>query len=271
MITKLFNKNHEKNTTNEAKGREEKCPNCGKELYISFDWDTYLNEYVSSLQNYKKCKNGILFQCKRCETFWFLGNRQSQMESISKSYLNLVLEWDKRSLSPNDKILSKFSDIGATPPDIYGNGEEYIRIPCKCITKDEEIDFCIVSFQKSPPDYFQRENGNRIIFIDELVDIEESKYALNKEVRLATSLAYEVSMCFSPTCVVEPNGKVYILNGITDFFEDYEVIGKDIALPKHEIALNRDKSIYYDKSYYKKITWVIADWKDEYSYLRIHI
>lgn len=192
------------------------------------------------------------------------------MYNIPEEFIDMVVKWSERVLLPNDNLLSKLKEIGATPPDLYGNLKEYIRIPCKCVTKlNEEIDFCIVSFQRFPPDYHQRTSGKKIIFIDELVDVLESEYALNRQVRLATTKAQEVRMGFSPTFVTTPDDKLFILGGITDFFECDGYKGKDITLPKEDIYLSEKRSIFYKKGYYEKITWVIADWKDEYKQIRI--
>jgi hypothetical protein len=188
------------------------------------------------------------------------------MQSISENYIDLFKEWNKRNLFANNYIFNKLMDIGVTPPDIYGNLSEFVRIPCKCVTKrGQEIDYCIVSFQKSPPNYSQLGEGD-VLFIDEVANIYESEYALSTQVRTKTSLAEEVGMGFSPTLVYAPDGMKFVLNGVTNFFDGYGHKGKDITLLENDIQFSENEIIYYDNSINKKIMWIIADLIDQSTY-----
>ena len=101
--------------------------------------------------------------------------------------------WDTlRNLAPNVEIIRHLKKIGATPNSWFWSSPQF---PCKCILKDgEELDFCVVLALNAPPvdDYFQRpkqiggklfERIKRIVFMDDVMSVGESEYALSKRLR----------------------------------------------------------------------------------------
>lgn len=261
-----FIKMFSRNIKSKEDENREQCPNCGTTKYLNFSTQEYRNNFKNTLENFDICKYGRLLRCKKCFSYWFISGNNIVMEYISENHINVFNEWNKRNLFADNYILKKLMNIGATPPDIYGNLKEFVRIPCKCVTKDgQEIDFCIITFQKLPPNYYQLDEGN-ILFIDEVADVYESEYALSAQVRSKTSLAEEIRMCFSPTLVCAPDGKKFILNGVTNFFDGYGHKGKDITLPPDDIQLSEAECTYYDENINKRITWVIADLIDQNTY-----
>lgn len=243
--------------------RKKKCPNCGTTKYINFSLEEYRANFLSTLENFDVCKYGRLLRCKKCNAFWFISEKNIIMDYISEDHIQLFNEWNNRNLIASNSILNKLKSIGATPPDIYGNLNNFVRVPCQCITKSgHKMDFCVVSFQKSPPNHFQLSEG-KLLFIDEVADVQESEYALSMKVRTQTSLAEELRYGFSPTPVHTRDGKTFILNGVTNFFDGYGYKGKDISLLEDNIQFNETESIYYDNSIEKQITWIIADLIDQ--------
>ena len=255
-----------RNIKSKENEKRELCPNCGTTKYFNFSMQEYRNNFKNTLEHHDICKYGRLFRCSKCYGYWFISDNNTVMEYVSENHIDTLRKWNKRNLIADKYIFEKLMSIGDTPPDIYGNFKEFVRIPCKCVMNGgQEIDFCIVSFQKTPPNYHQLAEGN-ILFIDEVADVQESEYALSVKVRSKTSLAKEIRMCFSPTLVCAPDEKKFILNGITNFFDGYGYKGKDITLPEDDIQFSEKECIYYDKNTNRQITWVIADLIDRRTY-----
>lgn len=240
------------------------CPFCEEKSTVKYNFQNSLNEI-------KKLKFGGILKCPKCRTSWFLDENKEFLNIILEENINMLKRWNNKKLKPSNKILQKLKDIGATPPDIYGNQKEFIRIPCKCrFINGEVLDKCIISFQKKPPlesDY-NKNLLKRIKYLDEIENIFPSKYALNKNLRVLTTQAKEIRMGFAPTRAKAPNGSHYILNWTTDFFDmDGIKGGKLIFVNNSEVKHERE--MIYDKTPYDDITYIIGDWDDEYLKLRI--
>jgi hypothetical protein len=140
----------------------------------------------------------------------------------------LLLEWDRRPLLPSPEVLAAAQGIGATPPDVYGNGTDQVQVPCEVLTTHgERFEMALLSFQAHPPledAYFT------VRLIDEVAVVAPSEFALPRPVRLATTRAVEVSMGFAPTVVHSPDGRAFALNWTTNFFATEGSRGRDLAL-----------------------------------------
>lgn len=228
------------------------CPSCDGTNFINFNWEFAVTGNVPELAKYpkylvpsEKLKNGSLWKCQVCENWWYLNETQNQMNAVPKERQGLLVRWNSLPLEPLIDMVKTLSEIGATPPDIYGNGQGEIRVPCRVITKSNETYDCAwICFAQGPPlDLWP----SKTFLLDEVLRIEPSPFALPKEIRVATADAEEVRMCFSPTMIEAPDRKLICLNGTNDFFVDsrYKPDEMKLAQPGfHE----RDAEYYNAKS-----------------------
>ena len=199
------------------------CPSCDGMGYKSFNWEMAqertgdeIDKYPKYLEKEQFLKFGDLYRCPICDEKWFLDPKEQFMIVVPKDRLALLWDWHSRQLYLNKELLSKAKSIGTNPSRIYEANSEHVAIPCKVTTrKSEDIDFSMIVFQTGHPIDTQAKN---IRFVDEIADIEQSKYALPSAVRIACSRAEEVSMTFAPTYVQTSDGQPFVLNWMPSFF-----------------------------------------------------
>jgi hypothetical protein len=139
------------------------------------------------------------------------------MTYVSKERTPLVLEWNAAPIVLGPHFEEVLTAIGATPPDIYGNGKDQRVTPCKVTTKIGQIfDPALICIQLDAPvqDYMQFRLGS------EIGEIDESEFALPWDVRIASAQAMEMRMGFSPSLIQMPDGKKFVLNGRTSFLTE---------------------------------------------------
>ena len=127
-------------------------------------------------------------------------------------------------------------------------------------------------------------NG-RTLFMDDVAHITESDYALSAEIREHALQTPEWRNGYAPTFICGPDGKGYTLNGRVYFFDFDGHKGKEL-IPANDYIENNPKAakVEYDerligfdgayesfvnppefrKYHLKTLTWVIADWTDDY-------
>lgn len=216
------------------------CTSCGG-FQVGGQWaDT-----VKDVKKYYEIKQsfdfGTLYLCPTCKTPWYLNHKETALSSLWNT--ERINEW----LSvPNDlpnELREKFNTIKATPPDFYGNGRDFIDLPCKVILTDNKtLDFAIVRLQKDPPFINPYSHYKDYLTIDKIMKIEPSDYTLSTDLRLKTCQMGEIRMGFSPTRVLGSNGVQYLLNGVTNFFYQDGIKGSELtSVPKgqekHEMDL----------------------------------
>lgn len=238
-------------------GKEANCSFCQAGGTISFNWQYNLKNSKSVLPKNKdfyvnpiKLKKGTLFQCRSCESHWYLDSDELFMNHVKDEKLETIKLWsgsDQKLTSDQSEALKQ---IGSTPPDLYGNGSKFIETPCQVKTKVGEIVECaIVSIQSHAP----LEDWRNYRLASEIEEISASKYALPLEVRLATTQAEEISMGFAPTLVQLSNAEKMFLNWTTNFLK---VAGVETAETKicnvrdntsnmPEIYQAKDKVLYF--------------------------
>jgi len=139
------------------------------------------------------------------------------MTHVNSAKLPIVFEWDREPIRLADELEARLEQIGPTPPDVYGNGNDKRVTPCKVSTiTGEQVDPAIVCVQLDAPvqDHMHFRLGR------EIADIQDSEFTLPLEVRLASSRAEEMRMGFSPSLIEMPDGKRYVLNGRTSFMAE---------------------------------------------------
>lgn len=254
-----------------TKSKNSGCPNCkGLENTFMFNWklasegkNVECSKFLKSLKRVEKLKYGWMYKCFNCHQKWFLDENKQNMTKIPEAKEDIFLKWKTKKYEVDSQLFKSLKEIMATPPDLYGNGKGYIRIPCKVITKNgEEVDFSYVQFQKRPPVEPYYDN---IRFIDEIKTVVKSDYVLNADIRLASVNAMEIRMGFAPTLIRSLDEKYFIVNWCSDFFEYGLYKGKDMILAECDFSMEQLPPIVNINS--KKITYFIGDYYDLVSQL----
>lgn len=233
--------------------------------------------FILAFKKVREIKFGSVVSCPDCETLYTktvypLDTKCVQMNKILKSDLKALDRWNAEKLIPTKDQLKVLEEIGATPPDAYTNGSESITFPCKCILKNKkELDFCVLQFRMQPPLKSNVYGATEYYLLSEVETILPSEYALSKEVRYATTRAYELRMSFAPTVVIGPDKKRYYFNWTNDFIDHKDWKGKDIKLPK-DYSFNEKKPPEGGiLSPDKPILYIFGDWDDSLLKLRINL
>jgi hypothetical protein len=234
-------------------------------------WYAYQRDHISTLNKLKDLKFGQLMQCKLCQAYWFVESDQGLMDRVYPEDFPAIEAWNWLQLQPDGDQEKALEEIGATPPDIYGGLQDYIRIPCSCTLKSGEArDLCILRFQKRPPLTVLKREREGYVLLNEVEKIFSSPFALRRAPRYASTQAEELSYGYSPTSVKAPNGQDYVLNGTIDFFYTDGIKGSELQLiSKEEERKKKNYGKGIDGLINQKMTIIIADWDDKYLTYRI--
>jgi hypothetical protein len=217
-------------------GVEPQCLSCGAGATVSFNW-AFARERgsaedrarVTHFQLWRPLRRGELFRCGICHAVWHLDGAAELMTQVSDDRLSLVFEWDRRPITLSPEQDAQLNAIGATPPDVYGNGAERRVTPCAVETlAGKTFNHAMVCVQLDAPvqSHMQFRLGSDISRIG------ESSSALPRSVREASSLSHEMRMGFSPTLVEMPDGRRFVLNGMTSFMveEGYDARAAKVVM-----------------------------------------
>lgn len=202
-------------------GAEPACSACGAGATVSFNW-SYAQERRSAedveriklFAEWKSLRRGALYHCRVCQAVWHLDGRSERMTHVNDGRIELVLAWDAASITLPPDLARVVQQIGPTPPDIYGNGRERRVTPCTVKTSSgETFERAMICVQADAP----VEDHMRYRLGSEIASIHESTFALPAEVRRASSLAQEMRMGFYPTLIEMPDGRRFVMNGMTSF------------------------------------------------------
>lgn len=217
------------------------CPACDGSNIVMFNWESAneksandLTKYTQGIRHEKNLRAGQLYYCPYCEQRWYLDREEVFMSIVPQERLPYLHQWNRMTLNFSDKQLALLETIGATPTDLYGNGQGVISVPCEVTGKDGSIyRKAIIRFQSYPPIDEWQKNWH---FANEVVCFRESDFCLPQDVRVASSQAYEVRMGFAPTKVQDNQSNQYLLNWTTAFFDYKDVEGKDILLSDKQVG-----------------------------------
>ena len=198
-----------------------RCEACGAGATISFNW-RYAQErrspedlkQISLFSLWKVLRVGSLYRCHVCNEVWHLDGGGERMTHVAPERLDLVLAWDRAAIELPEALQAVLREIGPTPPDVYGNGAERRVTPCTVETvSGERFEKAMVCIQRNAPvqDHMTFRLGS------EIAQISESPFALPVAVREVSSRAEEMRMGFSPTLIEMPDGRRFVMNGMTSF------------------------------------------------------
>jgi hypothetical protein len=188
---------------------------------MSINW-RYANErrspedlnQIELFAHWQALRRGMLYHCRACADVWHLDGDAVWMTHVQSDRLPLVLDWNGSPIILPPALGNVIDRIGPTPPDLYGNGKERRVTPCEVITRSgERFETAMICVQQDAPvqDYMRFRLGS------EIAEVSESRFALPRAVREASSRADEMRMGFYPTLIGMPNGKRFVMNGMTSF------------------------------------------------------
>lgn len=205
-------------------GAEPTCQACRAGGVVWFNW-AFTQERESAEDQarlaafvpWRGLRRGTLFRCIVCDEVWHLDGRGQGMTHVPGERLPLVFGWDEEPICLTEDQQARVEQIGPTPPDTYGNGSDRRVTPCRVTTTAGEIvDPAMVCIQLEVP----VQTGFDFRLGSEVADVAESEFALPLDVRLASSRAEEMRMGFSPSLIDMPDGKRFVLNGMTSFMAE---------------------------------------------------
>lgn len=203
------------------------CGSCGGHK-VGRQWADRVNDVKKYYIKGHICDFGAIYLCPNCKTPWYLNNKETVLSPFWNT--ERIDEWLTIPKVLRSEIREMFYTIKATPPDFYGNGRDFIDLPCKItLTNNEVIDFAIVRLQKDPPFINPYSHYKDYLTVDKLKKIEASEFALSADLRLKTCQMREIRMGFTPTRVIGTNGVQYLLNGVTNFFNQDGIKGSDLT------------------------------------------
>lgn len=251
------------------------CKHCGRPSTTGYSAWENKDPFIQAFKLEKKLKYGEMVICPVCKSKWIklfaprMDSGYVSLNPLQENDIAIFEEWNQNSYLPTKEQLKVLKKIGATPMDAYGNGSEYIQVPCKCILKDgREIDFCIVRFQRLPPMDVESKD---IIYITDVKKILPSDYTLSPKVRLATAMAEEIRNSYAPTVVRLPTGGKWIFNWTHHFFGTTKIKGKDIVevLNEDPFEARTESEAKMGSFLESNETIIYADWQEEYLELEI--
>jgi hypothetical protein len=220
----------------------------------SFPNSEEYNKLFNSLKVYKDLCYGKIYQDKDND-FWYINPKQTETTLISEDRVNLLLEWDKLKLLPNETLFNKLVKIGGLASSKYSFNGKYLDFPCMVkVNNDEWIDFCIVRFSETPPVH---DHLKKIILFDDLLDIRPSEYALSHSLRLASTLASEIRMSFYPFTLKTKGNELLTYNRTTHFVSDGDIKGDEIIC---EVPFDYDTFKKIKDNGSNNYTYVIGKW-----------
>ena len=161
----------------------------------AFSINHYEKIYKINFKTLKQFEKLDLLTCKDCDTQWLLDKTSENNYAVrmhSPYQYTLLDEWLKHERSA--KRFKKIINI------IGYTNENDIVVPCKVTLKGaKQIDFCVL-YKTSCHPKISRANFTikNIIYTDDIDILEESKYALSFEHRLAIINAREIYNLYAP-------------------------------------------------------------------------
>lgn len=240
------------------------CPCCfDPELSCFFRIDlegNYEPNFVELLT--LRIPNRRIYQCQDCQTVFWLeqydhlpwGPEYELFHRLPTNGLDIIAEWNRKNLTPKPEFVKKAKEIGL---DRWGTG---ISVPCKIKTvENEEYDFAKVVFSTEIPAHqYYFLPRVRLFFIDEILEISPSAFALPYDIRISKEI--EVAEYIPIRILEAPDNRKFVIDNYLGFFDFEDLSGKDMKL-SNLTEIGEEKVKYYREKF--DIVWVLADGLNE--------
>ena len=226
------------------------CPNCYEKDIISFGTDYLENKIISLIKLTDEIGGIKIYKCEKCDTQFYI--KENMYERIIDGQIELLKKWSEKNLVCPVNLKAEIEKIGLT------NDWNLSRIaPCKIeLNNGQKFEFTTIKFSNQPPLGYHYSTFNNIFFIDEVKIITESEYGISLSIRNKAENAEEKRMGFYPTILKTKEGNKIALNGISLFFNSYEIKGSELELANEE--WNHKEKYIYDTEDKSEKTIVIA-------------
>lgn len=205
---------------------------------------------------------GKVFKQSDNGELWHVNPGNTIARKITEERFRFFLEWDTRSLLPNDHLFDKLKSIGGLPAGMNSLSPDYINFPCKVTMADcVTIDLCLIQFSAAPP---YQTDCKKLLFLDDIIDVEPSELALDHHYRMQSMLAVEIRMSFYPFLLRTKTGDLLLYNGTTHFVSTGEIKGNDIEC---QVPFSYDSKFRFMEVPNNDITYVIGKWDHRFDEL----
>lgn len=202
-------------------GAEARCQACGAGALVSFNWHYARErqspedmEKIALFSQWIELRRGSLHRCRVCDEVWHLDRQAERMTHVEAERLPLILDWNRAAIELPANMVKEVRRIGPTPPDVYGNGSGQRVTPCEVVSRSgEHFERAMICVQLEAP----VQVDVRFRLGSEIAEVKESVFALPRSVREASGRAKEMRMGFSPTLIEMPDGRRFVMNGMTSF------------------------------------------------------
>jgi hypothetical protein len=166
---------------------------------------------------------GCLFRCRVCGRPWYdaVGGLCT---SVQRSWVPLVSRWNSRSLPLTAQQLVAAGAIGAVRWPV---AQAEVRVPCRARAHGQWHDPALLVLQNRPLLLWQ-EPAPALLFIDEVVAIEGSEFALAHELRQQGIDTPERAMGWAPHRAYWGDEPVE-LNGLVELWGERGRMGIDLT------------------------------------------
>lgn len=201
------------------------CPNCQTSETINFfnwrlaqDPKDENHRFVTNIVPVKNLKFGEIYQSVCCGSKWYL--HDGIFLYLINPLRQIILdEWTSRDLQVADKFKPILASIGANSKHGMFSVQEY---PCEVeFGNKTRSEFAIINLVTLPPDFEEAIYGSRsksYSFVDEVINVKASRFALPLQIRKETMNPSEVGMGgYSPIPVSDAHGNVFNLSPFENF------------------------------------------------------
>jgi hypothetical protein len=215
----------------------------------------HIKAIYDELEFHEELTYGKILKRKDNGEFWHLNPKQTRARFITNEQVEFFRKWDVQPLIPTDEQFKILKVIGGIPSSPFSLYPDHLEFPAQITTKSgRKIDFCLFIFSQSPP--FGR-NVKETLFLSDVAKIAHSEFALNHDLRLASTLADEIRMGFYPFTVKTNTGGLLTYNGRTEFASTGKIKGEEVI---SEIDFSYSSFDKVEEDISSHITIVVGKW-----------
>lgn len=226
----------------------EECATCGGSSRVIYSRinrreaeekpDSKAAKQLVGLHFVRDLKFGKLYECPLCHNWWHMDSESVWIFRVPEERREMLVEWDRSPLIPEERFRDVLREIGATGPHHYTlRSTKRLHIPCEIEWGDGTVTSrCVLILtDEAPIDVY--EQGR---LMQGVRDIRKSPFTLPQDVRLESTTTEELRMDYCPTFVCTTDGEILWLNWQAFFLEWNGKKGSDFRLfGTRQTAANR--------------------------------